>query len=183
MIAIVTSLVGSATVLSESGTSYDLRAGDELQLGDVVITAAGSKVEIQGGTETPFVIPESTEFLINGELFGEGIVASESELSEATVATILDSLETGKELLEIKISPQPDELPVNDTLASEAEVVDETVAAILEALESGGDLLDALEAPAAGAAAGLCRSPRARGVPRSRRCRTGRSRTPAGGGG
>ena len=158
MIAIVTSLAGSATVLSECGTSYNLRVGDELQLGDVVITAAGSRVEIQSGTETPFVIAENTEFLINDELFGNGVVASESEILDETVATIVEAFETNlKAVQELSSKDEPKtEEPVTATRAeiASSDILDSDIAAILDALETGGDLLDALEAPAAGAPGG-----------------------------
>ena len=68
MIGIVTSLVGSASVLSEDGVTRALRVGDEVQQGDVIITASGASLEIQSSGDIPFVIPENTEFLLNEEL-------------------------------------------------------------------------------------------------------------------
>ena len=65
MTGIVTSLTGKATVLSEDGVARALREGDEVQQGDIVITASGSSVEIQSFGDTSFSVPENNEFLIN----------------------------------------------------------------------------------------------------------------------
>jgi hypothetical protein len=100
MTAIVTSLIGKATVLSEDGFARALRKGDELQQGDIVITASGSSVEIQSVGDASFSIPENNEFLINDELFGVGVAGSEAEVMDATVATLLEAVEAGSDLLE-----------------------------------------------------------------------------------
>ena len=100
MTAIVTSLTGKATVLSKDGVARALREGDELQQGDIVITASGSSVGIQSDGDASFAIPENNEFLINDELFGVGVAGSEAEVMDATVATLLEAVEAGSDLLE-----------------------------------------------------------------------------------
>jgi hypothetical protein len=77
-----------------------LEEGDELQQGDIVITASGSSVEIQSVGDASFSIPENNEFLINDELFGVGVAGSEAEVMDATVATLLEAVEAGSDLLE-----------------------------------------------------------------------------------
>ena len=105
MIGIVTSLVGSATLVSEDGISRAIRVGDDVQQGDVVITASGASIEIQSPGDTPFVIPENTEFLLNDELFGDGVVSSEAEVTDETVAGLLEALEAGTDLLDALEAP------------------------------------------------------------------------------
>ena len=105
MVGVVTSLVGSATVLSEDGVARALQVGDEVQQGEVVITASGASVEVQSSGDIPFVIPENTEFLLNDELFGNGVVSSEAEITDETVAGLLEALEAGTDLLDALEAP------------------------------------------------------------------------------
>ena len=79
--------------------------GDEVQQGEVVITASGASVEVQSSGDIPFVIPENTEFLLNDELFGNGVVSSEAEITDETVAGLLEALEAGTDLLDSLEAP------------------------------------------------------------------------------
>ena len=71
----------------------------------MVITASGASVEVQSSGDIPFVIPENTEFLLNDELFGNGVVSSEAEITDETVAGLLEALEAGTDLLDSLEAP------------------------------------------------------------------------------
>ena len=73
MIGTVTSLIGNATLRSADGVVRALKVGDEVVDGDVIVTSVGSFVEIQAPNDLPIVVPADNEFLINSEVFGDGV--------------------------------------------------------------------------------------------------------------
>ena len=105
MIGTVTALVGNATIRFSDGTSRALKVGDEVQPGDVVITATSASLEIQPADETAFVVQENTELLINEELFGLGVSTLEAELTDETVAAVLEALASGADILDSLEAP------------------------------------------------------------------------------
>ena len=95
MIGTVTSLIGNATLRSADGVVRALKVGDEVVDGDVIVTSAGSFVEIQAPNDLPIVVPADNEFLINSELFGEGVGEDEAQLFDESVTDLIAALESG----------------------------------------------------------------------------------------
>ena len=105
MIGTVTSLIGNATLRSADGVVRALKVGDEVVDGDVIVTSAGSFVEIQAPNDLPIVVPADNEFLINSELFGEGVGEDEAQLFDESVTDLIAALESGGDLLDALEAP------------------------------------------------------------------------------
>ena len=105
MIGTVTSLIGNATLRSADGVVRALKVGDEVVDGDVIVTAAGSFVEIQAPNDLPIIVPADNEFLINSEVFGEGVGEDEAQLFDESVTDLIAALESGGDLLDALEAP------------------------------------------------------------------------------
>lgn len=96
----VSSIEGAAFVRSPDGQVRRLEEGDTVKSGDVIITDPSSSVEIDCSAESPFIVPEDTEFLATEECFSFEGDASENAVADETIAAVGQTIESGGDILE-----------------------------------------------------------------------------------
>ena len=57
----VSSIEGSATVRDTDAQVRQLAVGDEINVGDVIVTASSSSVQVDCHSEASFIVPAATE--------------------------------------------------------------------------------------------------------------------------
>lgn len=97
----VSSIEGSATVRGTDAQVRQLAVGDEIKVGDVIVTASSSSVQVDCHSEASFIVPAVTEFLASEECFFFEGDASENEVASETLAAVDRTLEGERDLLEI----------------------------------------------------------------------------------
>jgi len=128
---LVTDIQGSAGVVLEDGSIKALNVGDYINVGDLVVTAVKSSLQIDVQGET-LSIPANQKVKITPDLLAkEARDSSETTVFDESLDEAIASLDLGTEQ--------------DTTTAANSDVTD-----FLDALEGDGDILDNLEATAAG---------------------------------
>ncbi|MBQ4799527.1 retention module-containing protein, partial [Pseudoalteromonas sp. MMG006] len=128
---LVTDIQGSAGVVLQDGSIKALNVGDYINVGDLVVTAVKSSLQIDVQGET-LSIPANQKVKITPDLLAkEARDSSETTIFDESLDEAIASLDLGTEQ--------------NTTTAANSDVTD-----FLDALEGDGDILDNLEATAAG---------------------------------
>ncbi len=98
-VAVIISVVGKAYVRHENGELVELKTGDILLEGQVVITSADGRVELDFGGGSPFSLQPNQTVQMTAEL-SESLQPSieESALQEDSFAQIVQTLENGGDL-------------------------------------------------------------------------------------
>ncbi|TMP02890.1 Ig-like domain repeat protein, partial [Pseudoalteromonas sp. S3178] len=128
---LVTDIQGSAGVVLEDGSIRALNVGDFINVGDLVVTAVKSSLQIDVQGET-LSIPANQKVKITPDLLAkEARDSSETTIFDESLDEAIASLDLGTDQ--------------DSTTAANSDVTD-----FLDALEGDGDILDNLEATAAG---------------------------------
>ncbi|MEL0655237.1 retention module-containing protein, partial [Pseudoalteromonas issachenkonii] len=128
---VVIDIQGSAGVVLDDGSIRALNVGDTITVGDLVVTAIKSSLQIDVQGET-LSIPANQKVKITPDLLTkEARDSSETTVFDESLDEAIASLDLGAEQ--------------DPSTAANSDVTD-----FLDALEGGGDILDNLEATAAG---------------------------------
>ncbi|SOU41693.1 Ig-like domain-containing protein [Pseudoalteromonas carrageenovora] len=128
---LVTDIQGSAGVVLEDGSIKALNVGDFINVGDLVVTAVKSSLQIDVQGET-LSIPANQKVKITPDLLAkEARDSSETTIFDESLDEAIASLDLGTDQ--------------DSTTSANSDVTD-----FLDALEGDGDILDNLEATAAG---------------------------------
>ena len=93
----VSKLTGVAHARAEDGTMRELRLGDDVYQGEVLVTARGTVVQVSVPDAPSIVLPGERELLLNGEVtVANSDSADESVLDEETLDSLVAALESGE---------------------------------------------------------------------------------------
>ncbi len=95
-IGTVSKMTGVAYARAENGTLRDLRLGDDVYEGEVLVTAGGSVVEVSVPDAPAIVLPGDRELLLSNEVILAGNTAEESMIEEDSLSALIAALESGE---------------------------------------------------------------------------------------
>ncbi|MBN2643840.1 MAG: retention module-containing protein, partial [Desulfuromonadaceae bacterium] len=98
-VAVVTSIVGKAYVRADDGTLVELKVGDVLQPGQVVITSAGGQVELDMGGSEAFTLNSDQTVRLTAEMFDSALSDNDDAAAQPDqFEQIVQTLEEGGDL-------------------------------------------------------------------------------------
>ena len=95
-IGTVSKIIGVAYARAENGTLRELRLGDDVYEGEVLVTAGGSVVEVTVPDAPAIVLPGDRELLLSNEVILGGNTAEESMIEEDSLTALIAALESGE---------------------------------------------------------------------------------------
>ncbi|WOJ95024.1 retention module-containing protein [Congregibacter variabilis] len=100
-IGTVEKLQGTAFARAEDGSQRQLQIGDAIFQGEVLVTEPGAVLEVAVADAPSIVMPGGRELLVTGELLAETRdTAADASVIDDTIATIVETLENGGDLLD-----------------------------------------------------------------------------------
>ncbi|WP_460239810.1 retention module-containing protein, partial [Aurantivibrio plasticivorans] len=101
-IATVTAITGRAFVKDENGKTRELAVGDILRKGDVIVTEAGSSVELETADGEAIALQEAQEVTVSEDMSSQSASdRQDSEVAESTIETVLQALESNEDLNQV----------------------------------------------------------------------------------
>jgi hypothetical protein len=101
LIGTVEKLVGTAFARAADGTQRELRLGDELYVGETLLTGPGAVIEVAVPDAPSIVLPAGRELRLTGELLAETRdSADEAAVQDPTIAAVVAALEGDGDILE-----------------------------------------------------------------------------------
>ncbi|WP_432474290.1 retention module-containing protein [Amphritea sp. HPY] len=96
LIATVSSVIGEVFVRDSEGLLHQLKAGDRLYEGDVVIPSNGGSVKLMMADGSPMTLDQPVEVTLSQEMLADGQPAAQDDaITDESVAAVLEALESG----------------------------------------------------------------------------------------
>ncbi|MDX1733426.1 MAG: retention module-containing protein, partial [Halioglobus sp.] len=106
IIATVASIDGMAFARAADGATRELRAGDQLREGEVLLTPDGSKVQLTLSDGSPLLVSDIAEMAIDRDMVAQYAAGrDQSAVEDESVRDVLAALERGDDLSEVLDPP------------------------------------------------------------------------------
>ncbi|MEH6607704.1 MAG: retention module-containing protein, partial [Pseudomonadales bacterium] len=106
VIAIVLEITGQAYARNSDGELRELSVGDKLLEGEVLITSADGRVELEMRDGHPMIVDSMPEMTLTADLLAsESPALTESGLEGATIATVVASRSSAEDFSELLEAP------------------------------------------------------------------------------
>ena len=97
----VVALTGVATIIKANGETHQLLLGETVEIGDAIQTPAGVEVELELASGRHIFIGEIQLVTFTEEFSSLFLDRIDSAVSDATIETVIQAIQTGKDINEV----------------------------------------------------------------------------------